>query len=162
MKLGFFHGRDDAFYRERYAAKMWAFSGMPHERGVTTDVELAPGGAMPFGSGRSFLFETAQVPEGLVLLERHGSVLVSCDSLQNMTAPDEYFDEATARVMRPPELEPGVGIGPGFRNAGKPQPSDYRSLLELPFEHLLSAHGPPVLGDAHAQVAACVARELAR
>ena len=45
VKLGFFHGRDDAFYLDRYGATLWSLPGMEHERGVQTQAELVPGRA---------------------------------------------------------------------------------------------------------------------
>ncbi len=161
-KLGFFHGRDDAFYKQHFGAKLWAFPGMPHERGLQTDVELRPSGPTPFGLGQAFSYASAEIAEGLMLLKRHGGVLVACDSLQNLAPPDEFFDEATAQTMRPPGLKLGMAIGPGFRNRGKPKASDFARLLELEFSHLLSAHGPAVLSDAHARVTECIATEFGR
>lgn len=37
IKLGAFHGRDDAFYLERYRIPLWAPSGMSYIRGERTD-----------------------------------------------------------------------------------------------------------------------------
>lgn len=63
VKLGSFHGRDDAFYIDRYGAPFWAPQGMTHERGVQTDKELTPCSAGPIPDATVFSFETADVPE---------------------------------------------------------------------------------------------------
>ena len=48
-------------------------------------------------------------------------------------------------------------VGPGFRNAGDPQPSDFARLAALDFDHLLSAHGPALIGGAKAALQAIFA-----
>jgi len=156
VKLGSFHGRDDAFYTDRYGAAMWAFPGMPHERGVTTDSEIVPGQPGPISDASAFVYETAVVPEGHLLIHRDGGVLLACDALQNWEAPDDYFDEATAEMMGRNGFYRKANIGPGWRNAGKAQPSDYERLMKLEFRHLLSAHGEPLLNEAYGAVKATV------
>ena len=154
VKLGSFHGRDDAFYVDRYGATLWSLPGMEHERGLKTDAELVPGQPGPCPDASAFVYETSATREGLLLLEREGGILLSCDSLQNWLGPDEYFDEASATMMRAQGFFRAAGVGPGWRNSGKPEASDFARLKKLSFQHLLSAHGPPLLGDAHRAVSA--------
>lgn len=156
VKLGAFHGRDDAFYVERYGATVWAFPGMPHSRGVTTDRELVDAGPLP--DAQPFLYETSGTVEGHLLLQRHGGILLSCDSLQNLTGPDEWFDEATTGIMGGAGFFAAANIGPGWMGAADPKRADFERLLELPFRHLISAHGPPLRDVAHAAVTASVER----
>ncbi len=60
VRIGAFHGRDDAFYRHRYPeASLWALKGMTYENGLQPDRELIPGGAMPFPACSLFVFETS-------------------------------------------------------------------------------------------------------
>lgn len=158
VKLGAFHGRDDAFYLEQSGATMWSFKDMPHERGVKSDAELVPGQAGPFKGADSFVFETAAVAEGLLLLRSHGGVLMSCDSLQNYAEPDEYWDDSTAALMRPEGFRRGATVGPGFLNKGNPKAIDFARLKKLEFCHLLSAHGPPLLQEARTELTATVER----
>ncbi len=47
IRIGAFHGRDDAFYLDRYQAKLWAIKGMDTNNHVI-DVELTSDGLMPF------------------------------------------------------------------------------------------------------------------
>lgn len=149
VKLGSFHGRDDAFYADRYGATLWSFSGMEHERGVKTDRELVPGQAGPCPDASVFVFETSAVPEGLLVLDRHGGMLISCDSLQNWSGPDEHFDEPSAAMMAAQGFFRPANVGPGWRNAAQPQSRDFERLRELNFRHLFSAHGAPLLDGAH-------------
>ncbi len=155
VKLGSYHGRDDAFYIGRYGARMWAFAGMPHERGVVTERELLPGGEMPFEGATAFVFETSSSVEGLLLAERHGGVLMSCDSLQNWAdGADEFFDEATAASMAQLGFFRKAGVGIGWLNMSKPEVVDFVRVKELGFRHLLSAHGAALLDEAHAALSA--------
>lgn len=156
VKLGAFHGRDDAFYLDRYGVPLWAVPSMPHERGVTTSAELVPGAAGPCADGEVFVFETSDTPEALLLLERHGGVLLSCDSLQNMHGPDAHFDEASAAMMSGAGFFRPGNIGPGWIRAASPEASDFERLKALRFRHLLSAHGVPLLHEAHAVLSATV------
>ena len=149
VKLGAFHGRDDAFYLDRYGARMWAVEGMDHERGVTTDVVLTPGQAGPCADVSVFVYKTSDIPEALLLLDREGGVLVACDSLQNWSAADEYFDERSAAAMGESGFFRPANVGPGWRNSANPQAADFARIKALSFRHLLSAHGAPLLDDAH-------------
>jgi hypothetical protein len=152
VKLGSFHGRDDAFYLNRYDAPFWAPEGMSHERDVTATHHLVAGGAVPVTDGTSFLFETASSPEAILHLGRHNGILISCDSLQNWTEADEFFDEATAALMAKQGFFHPANVGPGWRRSVSPEARDFARLKSLNFRHLLSAHGQPLLNDAHAAV----------
>jgi len=157
VKLGFAHGRDDAFYLDRYGATLWAFPGMPHERGVRTDAELISGQPGPISDASAFLYETATKPEGHLLVEREGGILLACDSLQNWTGPDKYFDTKTTVMMKSMGYFGTAKIGPGWRQGTKVQKSDFLRLKALPFKHLLSAHGEPLLNGAQEAVSATLA-----
>lgn len=154
VKLGSFHGRDDAFYLDRYGATLWSLPGMEHERGGVTNAELVPGQVGPCPDASIFIYETSALPEGLLLLEREGGILLACDSLQNMSGPDEYFDERSAAMMEGQGFFRPANVGPGWRNSAKPEASDFARLEGLSFRHLLSAHGTPLLHDAHRALSA--------
>jgi hypothetical protein len=157
VKLGSFHGRDDAFYIDRYGATLWTFPAMPHERGVTTAAELVPGKPGPCAGSSAFVFETSDMPEGLLVLERHGGIVMSCDSLQNWSEPDEHFDEASTGLMEEQGFFRTANVGPGWRNGAKPEASDFERIKALSFSHLFSAHGAPLLDEAHAALCATFA-----
>ena len=149
IKLGAFHGMDDAFYRARYGARQWALPNMEHEGGHATDAELVPGGDTPFANAQVFVFETSAKPEGLILIERDGGILISCDSLQNWVEPDRFFSDESIERMKPMGFIQPANIGPGWRTACKPQPSDFNRLKALRFRHLLPAHGQPLRDRAY-------------
>lgn len=154
VKLGSYHGLDDPFYVDRYGPKLWAPTGMQHDNGLSTDVELTVDN-LPLLDASLFLFGVAQ-PEAILRLDRAGGILVSCDSLQNWREPDRFFSDESAELMRGYGFIKPANIGPGWMRAAKPQRADFDRLLQLSFKHLLSAHGTPLRDDAHAEIAASV------
>ena len=93
-KIGSLHGLDDAFYKLRYGATLWALPGMKHEHNLVTDKELT-GSQVPFSGCTVFEFRTTKSPEGILHLDREGGILIACDALQNWLAPDEFFGPVT-------------------------------------------------------------------
>lgn len=160
VKLGAFHGMDDAFYRDRYGAKQWALPKMVHDGGHETDHELVSGGPTPFAAMSLFVFESAKLPEGIILIDRDGGVLVSCDSLQNWAEPDRFFSEESAEKMKQLGFIQPANIGPGWKMASEPASSDFARLKGLSFNHLLPGHGAPLRGDAHERFAARFEKDL--
>lgn len=159
VRLGAFHGRDDAFYIDRYgAATFWAPDGMGYERGETPDKALAPGQPSPCKDATVFAFETSDVPEAILRLDRQGGILISCDSLQNWAGPDEHFDDQSAAMMRDFGFFHPANIGPGWMRSASPEPSDFTRLMEMDYRHLLSAHGAPLLDDAKPAIGATIQR----
>jgi hypothetical protein len=160
VKLGAYHGRDDAFYVDRYGASMWAMPAMEHSHGLQTHKVLAAGEAGPCAGSSVFIFETSSSPEAVLHVERDGGVLVTCDSFQNMLGPDEYFDEKTGQMMDGGGFFGSGNIGPGWLRAAEPQKTDFDRLLGLGFRHLLSGHGEPLLNEAHSTVQGSVAKAM--
>ena len=107
-----------------------------------------------------FVFETSNKPEGLLCLNRHGGILVSCDSLQNWDEVDEYVDEETGKKMSEMGFIRSANIGPGWRQLCEPEARDFARLKELSFRHLLPAHGRPIRDQAHEQLCATFEREF--
>jgi hypothetical protein len=160
IKLGANHGLDDAFYVDRYRARLWTLPGLEHESGLATDVELVPGGTMPFAGCSLFVFETSTKPEGILRLDRAGGILIAVDALQNWCAPDRFIDEASAAMMRQAGFFEPANIGPGWRRTYNPQASDFARLKQLAFRHVLCAHGEPLRDTAHAAFSARFQREF--
>ncbi len=158
VRLGAFHGIDDRFYVDRYAPRLWALPGMTHDGGLATDAELIVGGPMPVADASLFVFATSTQPEGILRLDRAGGILVSCDSLQNWSEADEFFDAGSAARMDEAGFFHPANIGPGWRQACSPEAADFVRLKELSFRHLLSAHGIPLIDTAHADLSATFAK----
>ncbi len=158
VRLGAFHGRDDAFYRDRYGARLWSLGRVKHEHGARTDRLLQPGQPGPLQESTVFAFETSRRPEAALHVARHGGVLLTCDSVQNWSGADRYFSPATAKIFKAQGLLRPVNISPVWRDACRTKSFDFARLLELSFRHLISAHGPPLLDEAHARLTATVER----
>ncbi len=157
VKLGAFHGMDDAFYKQRYGAKQWALPGMEHEGGHATDTELSAG-SLPFNGCSLFAFETSDKPEGLLLIEREGGILVSCDSLQNWAEADRFFSPESTQMMTQFGFITPANVGPGWRQSCNPEAKDFKRLEALTFRHLLPAHGTPLKNEAHERLSQTFAK----
>ncbi len=155
-RIGAFHGRDDAFYIDRYGADFWAPAGLDYERGENVDTALVPENTGPVADCSVFLFETAKTPEAILKLDRHGGILISCDSLQNWAEVDEYFDESTAKIMTEIGFIKPANIGPGWKRSSEAKAADFARLAKLDFRHLISAHGAPLLDTAQGAVRATI------
>jgi len=152
VRIGAFHGRHDAFYVDTYSAKLWALKGMQHDHHKMTDVELIPNGKMPFPDCSLFVFETSTQPEGILHINREGGILITCDSIKNWTKPDAFFSDETASLYQKLGFMGTATISTIWLQACKVQVQDFKQLLLLPFKHLISAHGEPLLMVAHEQL----------
>lgn len=148
VKIGALHGLDDAFYKERYGATVWAPAGMPHQNGVVTDKLLTPGGEMPFAGASVFVFEATKLPECIVRIDREGGILVACDALQNWVGPDAFFSEESRKMMTDMGFFQTANIGPVWMKVNEPQAQDFVRLRELSFRHVLCGHGVPLRDTA--------------
>lgn len=155
VRLAGYHGVDDPFYKERYGARVWVVAGQRYALGfdqggesyLAPDVEMTLGTELPM-EGASLHVIAGSPPEGLVLLERGGGVLIAGDALQNWQAPDEYFSWPGKVMMQKMGFIKPHNIGPAWYRRSKPPTEDLKALLDIEFEHLLPAHGAPVRGRA--------------
>lgn len=152
VKIGAFHGMDDAFYVDHYDAILWALPKAVHESGKPTDRFL--GDEAPFRGCSVFTFETASHPEALLIVDRAGGIVIACDSLQNWAEADRFFAADSAEKMLHLGFIKPAQVGPGWRQACAPGASDFRRLEAIGFRHLLSAHGAPLRDTAHADLSA--------
>jgi hypothetical protein len=152
IRIGAFHGMDDALYVSRFDATLWGLAGTPHDPAIAAKARTLSETDAPLET-KVFSFESIDAPEAILLLPEHGGSAVSCDSLQNWAAADEYFDAESAHKMRELGFIQPCNIGPGWRMATRPASSDFERLAKLQFANLLPAHGTPILGDASAAFA---------
>jgi hypothetical protein len=162
VRLGAFHGRDDPFYRDRYDAKLWALPESMHADGREADHVLVPRGVLPLRDAELFVFESAKYPEAALLLRRDGGVLITCDAIQNWAIVDRYFSPETGAQFTAQGLIRPANIPSTWLAACEPDASDFRRLLALEFRHLVSAHGEPLLHDAHSRLSVRVAEIFAQ
>jgi hypothetical protein len=160
VRIGAFHGRDDAFYVDRYNAKLWALKGMKHDSSKLTDIELVPGGIMPLPGCSLFVFETSLHPEGILHIDQEGGILITCDSIKNWLSADEFFSAETAKLYERQGFFGPATISEVWKQACQVQASDFIRLKAISFRHLLSAHGAPLLNDAYEQVSKTIEKEF--
>jgi hypothetical protein len=155
VRLAGFHGMDDAFFRERCGARLWAMKNQPYLAGLPgrgepylqPDEEVSEGSRLPLEGARVHLFHTTP-EEAVLLLPYAGGTLVSGDVLQNWQAPDAWFSPLARVGMRALGFIRPYNLGPAWLRAAKPSVERIRALLDLPFENVLPAHGAAVLGGA--------------
>lgn len=156
IRLGALHGRDDAFYLDRYQAQYWVMPGMqPEPQG---NVRILGEDALPLGNASVFRFETSKIPEGVLHLHRDGGILVACDALQNWLQPDEHFCPASQQRMQQMGFFTPANIGPVWLQAAEPKAEDFSRLNTLDFRHALCGHGEPLLDNAKAGFSATFSR----
>jgi hypothetical protein len=156
VRIGANHGRDDAFYCDRYNVPVWALNGTQHDRPVKTEATLIAGNNGPVKDASVVVFGSIPAPEAVVFLNRSGGILISCDSLQNMIGPDEFFDAQSTEMMKKAGFFRSGNIGPAWRARLQPDVSDFERILALEFKHLLPSHGDPLLEDAHSVISQTV------
>lgn len=154
VKIGSLHGRDDAFYRDRYNAIFWALPGMSHDHGLAADKVLTTDGEMPFRGASLFEFCTTKMPECIVKIDRAGGILVACDSLQNWLTPNEYFSDESRQTMTEMGFFQPANYGPLWMQLNEPQGRDFIRLSEVTFRHALCGHGAPLKDGAKEAYAA--------
>jgi hypothetical protein len=147
VRIGALHDRDDPFYVDRYSPTFWTLPGIEPDHAV--DRRLVPGGPTPFADCTVFAFETTQLPEGVLVIEREGGIAVGCDALQNWLEPDEHFNAETIEIMTGAGFFQPTNFGPLFMMRSQPEASDFERLLTLEFRHALCGHGEPVRDTAH-------------
>lgn len=132
IRLGAFHGRDDQFYLDRYQASFWG------PKDVAEDLPL---------TAKLFKFDSEKFNEAALLIERHDSILVTCDSIQNWAFTDQFFNDQTRIKFFKEGKIRSANIGDPWKHAVRPQ--NMHDLLKLDFKHLLSAHGAPMFDKAY-------------
>ncbi len=156
VRIGAFHGRDDAFYLDKYAARLWALKGMQHEHSKITDIALEPHGEMPLSHCTLFVFESARYPEGILHLNQEGGILITCDSIKNWRQTDPFFSLATSTLYQSLGFFGEATISQVWQQACQVKASDYEKLKNLAYKHLISAHGEPLLDNADEKVRASI------
>jgi len=160
VRLGTYHGRDDAYYVEHLGAEFWCVPGVQEypapgsARAITEDEPFALAGA------KVVIFGVASRAECAVFLPEH-RLLLTCDSVQHYE--NDPLLSALARVVMFPMgfFRPCV-IGPLWLKwttpPGRSQRADFERILALDFDNLIGGHGTPKIGGAKAALARNVAR----
>ena len=161
MRLGCFHGVDDPYYVDRFKAEFWCQTGGTTYPQPPIDKELSPTCELPFADASLFCFADTKQPEAALLMARDSGVLLTCDAIRHYG--DYRFNNLPARLLMPFIGFPRTTvIGPFWLKLMSPDggslASEFRRLLEMRFDALLSAHGSFLASGAHAAVEAAMAR----
>ncbi len=173
IRLASMHGADDAFYRERYGATVYALKGTYYTRGLTTDVNPEQSyfkpdvyfdeqTGVPIADSCVHVLHSAKLKEASILLNRDGGILLSGDFFHNTPQPDEFTNKIAKVGMRLFGLARACNIGVGWWMMAQPSAKDLRSLLALPFEHVLPIHGEPVIGQARSRYLPAIEKYAAK
>ncbi len=157
IRLGSLHGRDDPFYVDRYAAEYWTMPQMAHETGLAATRSLTTD-ELPISDASVFEFNTTQIPEGILRLERAGGILIACDALQNWLSPDEFFSDSSREMMTQMGFFTPANLGPVWVQRAEPGADDFARLKALTFKHALCGHGEPLRETAHEDFTATIQR----
>ncbi|MFN8769315.1 MAG: hypothetical protein ACK5Z5_05900 [Neisseriaceae bacterium] len=152
IRIGSFHGRDDAFYLDHFDAKLWALANMEHDKNRNSDYILTADGMMPFPNCKLFTFKSSKFPEAILHINHDGGILITCDSIKNWVASDEFFNDSTAKLYEQQNLFGYATINKIWMKATEVDKSELLNLKKVDFCHLLSAHGEPLLNDAYDHV----------
>ena len=151
IRLGVFHGIDDAYSVERFGAQFWCQAGSDQYPEPKPDHELIEGGPLPIPNAELFVFHEITKPECALLLRRGNGLLLTCDGIQHYA--DYKRQSLLAKLMMPFIGFPKRAlIGPfwlkGLTPDGGSIRPDFDRLLELDFDALVSAHGTPLMEGA--------------
>lgn len=148
MRLGDFHGLDDAFYLDRYHCEFWTQKGQETYPLPQATQWITAGAASPLPDSEFFIFESAKYPEAALLLNAH-KLLITTDSVQ-FYKDWSYFTGFTKFVFKLLGFKEGLNIGPPWLKRVAPKntgiegvsmKSDFERLLALDFNSMIAAHG---------------------
>ena len=137
MKIGG-HGMDDAYYADRYGAKLWTADP---QGGAT---ELAEATELPLPGVKVFRFRDTLSPEAALHVERDGGLLVTCDSVQHWV-PHPLMSTGAKIITALMGFRNPAQIGPPWRKIQTPPGGslreDFDRFASLPFDKLIGGHG---------------------
>ena len=163
LRLGDFHGLDDAFYLDRYKCEFWAQDGQATYKSPQPVRLIAATTESPFPNSEFFIFESATYPEAALLLKEYG-LLITTDSVQ-YHSDWSYFTWFTKFAFKLLGFRKGINIGPPWLKRVTPKggslDSDFKRLLNLDFDSMIAAHGLALKSGAKEALQAEVARVFA-
>lgn len=162
IRLGDFHGLDDQYYLDRYKCQLWCQPGQVTYPVEQPDFVIEDGICPPFGGAEFFIFSKAKFPEA-ALYFRDKKLLITTDSVQYWE-DWQHMNGLGKVVLWCMGFRVGLFIGKPWLKRVSPDggslKSDFDSLLELDFEHLLAAHGKPLSYRTKEQLREIIARQF--
>ena len=143
LRLGDFHGLDDAFYLDRYKCELWAQEGQHTYKHPKATTLITASSEVPFSNSEFFIFESAKFPEAALLLKEH-KLLITTDSVQ-YHEDWSYFTWFAKFAFKLLGFKIGMNIGPPWLKRvtpkGSSMKSEFEKLLTLDFDSIIAAHG---------------------
>ncbi len=146
LKIGSLHSVDIPYYMDTFSPKLWMLNDDKSLDDYKADDVLNDHPTLPFLDLKVHVFEGSKIPEAVLVMPSNGGVLLSCDSLVNMTADDEHANGLVRTLSR--LLPKPTYIGPNWVKIAKPSKKSLTDILDFEFKHLVPAHGDPVLENA--------------
>lgn len=151
MRLGDFHGLDDAFYLDTYHCEFWAQAGQATYPDISPSHIIDQTTESPIANSEFFIFQSARYPEAALLLHEH-KLLITTDSVQ-YHKNWAYFSWFTKFAFKLIGFKIGLNIGPPwlkrFTPKGGSLEADFGDLLQLDFNAVVGAHGQPLFDQAN-------------
>jgi len=165
LRLGPSHGVDDPYYMDRYGAQLWAPGPSNAHPEPEPTLIFDASTELPFPEAEVFCFQGLKQPEAALLLQRGKGLLITCDAIQNYG--DYRHNNLFARLLMPFIGFPKTTIvGPIWVKMMTPEggnlESEFRRLLQLEFDQLLSAHGSLLETGAHEACVRAVDKTFSR
>lgn len=143
VRLGDFHGLDDQFYIDRYQATFWSQSHHVNYPKLIPQQIIHADVQPPIKNSEFFIFEQATCPEAILFI-KDKKLLISTDSIQYWN-DWKYFSFLSKIIIYLMGFRLGLFIGGPWLKRVTPKQgslkSDFDRLLQLDFQHLISAHG---------------------
>ena len=143
VRLGDFHGLDDQFYLDRYQATFWSQSHHVNYPKLIPQQIIQADTQSPIKNSEFFIFEQATCPEAILFI-KDKKLLISTDSIQYWN-DWKYFSFLSKIIIYLMGFRLGLFIGGPWLKRVTPKQgslkSDFDRLLQLDFQHLISAHG---------------------
>ncbi len=150
------HEMDNAYYADTFDATLWGVPGAVPEGGKELTDESLPHPGLSL-----FQFRDTLQPEGALLLNAQGGLLITCDSVQHWV-PSDLMSFLAKLITSGMGFEHPAQIGPPWRKVMTPKGGslrpDFERLVQLPFKHLIGAHGGLARDNAKELLRATVAR----
>lgn len=185
VRLGAFHGVDDAFYVQGYNAKYWVVKGMTNALGLDVEPEILASENLPIPGAKLFSFDHLNYPEAIVVLsptEERSGVAITVDAIQNHTSIFDLDNSPlVSLVIWRIGLTGPARLGPIWMrnqipgsndNSDKPaqhnkgqlaeffRPQFERLLSNYDFDMLMPGHGWPIHTGAKQAIKASMDRQL--
>ncbi len=163
VRLGPLHGLDDPYTVQRFGARFWSQSGGDRYAEPLPDVVITDETTAPVEDAEIIILKETVLPECLLLWRRHGGVLIACDAVQNWesTSRCSLLGKIACHAfgfMHPANIGP-FWIKLMTKPGGSLKP-DFDRILAHEFDHLVGAHGQPLIGGARTALTKAVARVL--